>query len=244
MGNRHTGNRPTGNRCAGAGSVWIGGSIGVSIGLLALVLIGAGQPVDAAARRECASVQRGEVVYSAGHHLAGQVIPTGYNEYGYNYQAHAFNGSYFNVYAGRDGLPPWTGNDGAYLAGNPEAASHWAWPLRQTDLQMKWNDAWLSNQDCDGDGALDRHRGHAGYQGSGAWLTNRTSGGQGAERWSDFSKIVAAPVDATVSDGTWHDASGQPIGPVIWRLFAIIQEVASGEGARLVSPAGPGLGRW
>jgi hypothetical protein len=34
------------------------------------------------------------------------------------------------------------------------------------------------------------------------------------------------------------------IGPVIWGSFAIIQEVASGEGAIFVSPAAPGFGHY
>ena len=42
--------------------------------------------------------------------------------------------------------------------------------------RRKWNDAWLSNKDCDGDGLLDRHYGLDSYRGSGAWLTNHQSG--------------------------------------------------------------------
>jgi hypothetical protein len=41
---------------------------------------------------------------------------------------------------------------------------------------MKWNDAWLSNKDCDKNGKLDRHYGFSSYIGSGAWLTNHASG--------------------------------------------------------------------
>jgi hypothetical protein len=96
----------------------------------------------------------------------------GFDAYGVNYQAHLFNGSYFNNYANGAGFPAYDGDDAAYLAANPSAASHWAWPYRSTTVNMKWNDAWLSNQDCDGDGLLDRHYGFPSYIDSGAWETN------------------------------------------------------------------------
>lgn len=96
----------------------------------------------------------GEILYSLGHYLAGQPIPTGYDDYGYNYQGHLFKGSYFNVYSGGDGFPPYTGDDASYLDENPGAASHWAWPYRSTKLVMKWNDAWFSNIDRYLDGKL------------------------------------------------------------------------------------------
>ena len=48
-------------------------------------------------------------MYSAGHYLHDQVLPTGYDMFGYNYQAHQFSGSYANVYLGGGGFPPYTG---------------------------------------------------------------------------------------------------------------------------------------
>lgn len=116
----------------------------------------------------------------------------------------------------------------------------WYWPYRDTHVQMKWNDAWLSNMDCDGDGKLDRHYGYDSYIGSGAWLTNHMRG----DGWTYFVKIVAVPEDAEAVDGIWYAADGTEIGPVIWGAFAIIQTVESGEGATYVSPSGPGLGGW
>lgn len=81
-------------------------------------------------------------------------IEIGYDQWGYNYQAHMFNGYYGN--AGRPTTPVTSG----------------------TWLQMKWNDAWLSNKDYkhDGDTLLDRHYGFPTYMDSGAWLTNHQSG--------------------------------------------------------------------
>jgi len=200
----------------------------------------------------CDTIQSGEILYSATHYLAGQPLTTGYDPFGYNYQAHMFNGSYFNAYAGGAGFPPYEGDDVAYLAANPTAANHWAWPYRNDDVSMKWNDAWLSNMDCDDDGKLDRHPGFASYIGSGAWETNHQSGtyvdDNGKEcHWTYFVKIVAVPADASLVNGTWYNANGTEIGPDIWGEFAIIQEVSNDtcagiHGLQYRSPAAPGFG--
>lgn len=80
----------------------------------------------------------------------GNIIGLGYDQWGYNYQAHMFNGLYEN--ASRPTIPATKGT---------------------LNLIMKWNDAWLSNKSCDGDSKLDRSD---PYIGSGAWLTNHITG--------------------------------------------------------------------
>lgn len=97
----------------------------------------------------CATIQSGTLLNSV-----GGVITTGYDEWGYNYQAHMFNGGYCDAYRNAD----------------------WCQQYKNDSLLMKWNDAWLSNKDCDGDDKLDRHYGFLSYIGSGAWLTNHQSG--------------------------------------------------------------------
>ena len=200
-----------------------------------------------------ATLKDGVIQYSAGSYLAGQAIPLGVDPYGYNYQAHAFNGSYFNAYANGAGLPPYTGDDATYLAQNPTAASHWAWPYRSDHLAMKWNDAWLSNKDQDEDGKLDRHYGLPSYIGSGAWENNHQSGEyetvDGEFTWNYFVKIAAVPSDATAVGGVWYDSSGTEIGSVIWGEFAVLQSVyndtgTGDHGIEYRSPAGPGVGKY
>lgn len=176
---------------------------------------------------DCTTIQDGTLLTSD-----GKVITTGYDQWGYNYQAHMFNGGYCDAYRNAD----------------------WCQPYKDIDLIMKWNDAWLSNKDCDGDGLLDRHLGFDSYIGSGAWLTNHQSGtylnddGETC-KWTYFVKIVAAPEDAQLGEGIWYAADGTEIGSVIWGEFAIIQQVdndpcAGAHGASYISPAGPGLGKW
>lgn len=176
------------------------------------------------ANAECTSIQEGTLLTSD-----GSIIETGYDEWGYNYQALMFNGGYCDAY--RDAA--------------------WCQPYADVELMMKWNNAWLSNKDCDGDGLLDRHFGSDSYIGSGAWLTNHQSGkvevNGKMRKWTYFVKIVAAPEDAYTVDGYWYTADGVELGPVIWGDFAIVQQISNdpsaGEhGILYKSPADPGLG--
>lgn len=180
--------------------------------------------------QDCTTIQDGTLLASD-----GSTITTGFDDWGYNYQAHLFSGGYCDSY--RD--------------------AEWCQPWADIDLMMKWNEAWLSNQDCNGDGLLDRHYGYADYIGSGAWLTNHQSGryvddNGKKQRWTYFSKIVAGPADGWVADGQWMmlDAQGNEvvIGPVIWGAFATIMEVYTdtgdpdSHGLLYKSPNNAGLG--
>jgi hypothetical protein len=207
----------------------------------------------------CTTIQDGELDYSAGHYLEGEPLQVGYDIFGYNYQAHMFKGSYANAYLGGGGFPPYEGDDEAYyqrlvdesISGNVTA--QWYWPYRDVQLIMKWNDAWLSNKDCDGDGKLDRYYGFDTYIGSGAWETNHQSGSYEEDgkiyKWNYFVKIVAVPADATKIEGIWYTADGTEIGPDEWGAFAVIMRVYNDQGTgdhgiEYLSPAGPGFGKW
>lgn len=172
----------------------------------------------------CTTIQSGEL-----HAKDGSVIETGFDQFGYNYQAHMFNGRYCDC--------------DRVIGGD----------YCNDDLIMKWNDAWLSNEDCDGDGLLDRHYGYSSYIGSGAWCTNHQKGVYEVNgttcKWTYFVKIVAVPADATKLEGIWYSASGVEIGPDIWGQFAIIEEVENDKcaglhGLQYHSPDHSGLGNW
>jgi len=186
--------------------------------IIAVPLVSAGD--------QCTTIQSGELLASD-----GSVITTGYDQWGYNYQAHMFNGLYCDAYRDAD----------------------WCQPYKEDNLQMKWNDGWLANVDCDNDGLLDRHFGFSSYIGSGAWLTNHQSGTyeQGGEvcEWDYFVKIVAAPADAYVDNGLWYSADGVEMGPVIWGEFAVVQEVTNDpcaglDGLQYSSLDHNGFGGW
>jgi hypothetical protein len=174
----------------------------------------------------CTTIQSGELYRSD-----GPVITTGFDEWGYNYQAHMFNGGYCDSYRDAD----------------------WCQAYKDVELNMKWNDPWLANVDCDADGLLDRHYGFESYIGSGAWETNHQKGTYEVDgrscTWEYFVKIVAVPEDATLTDGTWYAADGTEIGPVIWGEFATIQSVyndpcGGATGLEYLSPDHAGFGGW
>ncbi|MEJ5363529.1 MAG: hypothetical protein WHS86_00375 [Desulfosoma sp.] len=190
-------------------------ALGVLVGLAGL-----------AQAQKCTTIQDGTLYADD-----GSLVTVGFDDWGYNYQAHMFNGTYCDAYFD----------------------ASWCQPYKDIELIMKWNDAWLSNKDCDGDGLLDRHYGYDSYKGSGAWLTNHQSGWVDVNgklrKWTYFVKIVAVPSDAVLENGTWLSADGTEIGRQIWGDFAIIQEVyndpAQGaHGLLYKSPVGPGLGMY
>jgi hypothetical protein len=190
----------------------------------------------------CTKIQDGTLYGSD-----GSLLTTGYNEWGYNYQAHMFNGMYCDYHP----------------SVRPGGADH-EWCMTyygNVELVMKWNDTWLANTDCSGggefgkdpDGKLDRHHGFDSYIGSGAWTTNHMWGSYELDgstcNWDYFVKIVAAPEDGYVDGGYWHNADGTEIGAVIWGAFAVIQEVendpcAGAHGISYLSPDHAGFGGW
>ena len=186
--------------------------------------------ISQSAKADCQEIKAGTILDSAGN-----VIEIGYDQFGYNYQAHKFNGTYDSSDRVLDG-------------------TYWGTVADYVDdkLAMKWNDAWLSNADCNGDDKLDRHFGYPGYKDSGAWLTNNVEGDytnvEGNKcHYTYFVKIVAVSSDSILVAGIWHDADGVEIGPQIWGDFAIIQSVYNDpcggfHGVEYLSPARPGLG--
>jgi hypothetical protein len=200
----------------------------IVMAVLILVSLSVGTPSGSQVQAQtCTTIQEGTLLTSG-----GVLIETGFDQWGYNYQAHAFNGKYCDAYRNAAWCQPWAADD----------------------LMMKWNDAWLSNEDCDGDGLLDRHYGFPGFIGSGAWLTNHQKGvyddaNGKKQRWEYFVKIVAAPADATTDGLAWFAADGTMIGPVLWGEFAIIQEISNDtgtgdHGVLYLSPYSAGFGRF
>lgn len=192
----------------------------VVLSVFAVVILCAA-PAAAQKVKACATIQGGTLTDSAGN-----LLSTGYDQWGYNYQAKMFNGFYDN-----SSRPSVLATDG-------------------DRLEMKWNDAWLSNVDCDRDGKLDRS---TPYLGSGAWLTNHQwgqyVGNDGVTyKWDYFLKIIAAPLNGVKKDGNWYTSDGLEIGPEIWGDFVVLQEIyndpgAGDHGVLYKTPVGPGLGK-
>lgn len=138
---------------------------------------------------DCAAIKDGTITDANDN-----PISTGYDEWGYNYQAHMFNGFWDN--SRRPEVP--------FVEGD-------VW------LQMKWSDEWLSKYDCNGDNKLDRGLG-TDLETSQGWLTNHETGSYenlGGEmcEYDYFVKIVTPPEIETCN------AENK-----IWGSFCIVQE--------------------
>lgn len=146
----------------------------------------------------CAKIQSGTITANN-----GVVLTTGYDQWGYNYQAHMFNGLLDNF--SRPTVPVTSGD---------------------VNLVMKWSDEWLSNVDCNNDGKLDRGLNSKTGAVSGfsrGWLTNHYEGdytGTDGEihHYTYFSKIV---YDAGASCSSPANSS------CIWGSYTIIEEVSN-----------------
>jgi len=120
----------------------------------------------------------------------GETIQTGFNDQGYNYQARIYSGEIYP-----DSNPGW-------------------------NLTWKWNEAYLSTQDCDGDHLLDIANGQENYRGTGAWTTTkwtRTYTDKEGNHCvvSQFTKYVAVPNDATSDGAMFYNPDGSVIGTVV-----------------------------
>lgn len=156
----------------------------------------AGKPI------QCANIQSGTITDAAGN-----PVTLGYDQFGYNYQAHMFNGTYDSSDRTLDGT--YWGDTGDYV---------------NDKLIMKWSDAWLANVDCNGNGKLDRGLvdGVVGGTSKG-WLTNHVEGdydsdGNGTQdaHYTWFDKIV------------WVGPGGD-----LWGQYTIIEEVVNDPAAGL-----------
>jgi hypothetical protein len=168
---------------------------------------------------QCVKIQSGTLT-----DVKGNPITVGYDKYGYNYQAHIFNGLYENY-----SRPPVVVTEGT------------------ENLVMKWSDDWLANVDCNSNSKLDRGLNPKTGTSTGismGWVTNHFEGdylGSDGElhHYTYFVKII---YDA----GT---ACGSGASTCIWGLYTVIEEVQNdlfGEyGGRIKfvnKLTGPGLG--
>ena len=156
----------------------------------------------------------------------GEVIPLGVDDLGYNYQAKRYNGEMFPILA-----PGWI-------------------------LDQKWNTAFRSTEDCDGDNRLDYANGEENYRGTGAWTTTTWSrtyinDDEKTCKVSQFSKYIAVPKNATSDGINFYDEDGSIIGQVVnaegFEDFALIQRIwnepcAGINGVDYKAPGPVGLG--
>ena len=227
--------------------------------LIALLLALMAPTYAVAKKNDGNRIQDGTIVYPPFNYLAGQPMEVGYDAYGINAQAHIFSGLKINVHMHLWGFPPYMGEGEAYLDANPELLGYpmfvnTVWPNRDVRLTIKWNDAWFSNRDRDGDGLLDGWSLGPDRIGTGAWQTNHMWGSyvgddDNEHKWTYFEKLVAVPSDAVKVSGVWYTADGEEMGPSVMGSFALVQKVYNDSyggyhGISYLSSAAPGLGLY
>ena len=149
----------------------------------------------------------------------GNQLTLGFDEFGYNYQARQFNGTYDSSDRVLDGL--WFGRSGDFV---------------DDRLSMAWSEDWLSNADCTGDGKLDRGGRGSSSAISRGWTTNHVEG----DYDSDGDGSQDAHYTYAVKIG-WVGPGGS-----LWGEYEIIQEVyndpVAGDHGVWYKAASPGLG--
>jgi hypothetical protein len=163
--------------------------------------------------------------------------PVNFDQWGYNYQAHIFNGLYHN-------------------ANRPEPPCDPGTCASDTMLVMKWSEEWLSNQDRNGDGKLDR-----GYSCDpvnanssaceGSWVTNHQRGEYVGDdgktcKWTYFVKIVYPPGGPVDGDGDGYDDNTG--GSIIWgayvRILQVSNDTCAGEHGNIFAVRPTGFGAY
>ena len=178
----------------------------------------------------------------------------GFDAYGYNWNAHHFNGYLVNAWVGDNINPlaeyyhwdPYTGDANAYLEKYPSVDNHFFWYFREMTVVMHWNDALISRESIYPETWIDTE----------AWITFNYRMGEGESRWSQFQKMIAVKESDTLikdEDGYglyWENKDGEFIGYYyMWPGLALIQVVNTGATPpdmwpSFNSPMGPGLGKY
>jgi len=184
---------------------------------------------------------------------------TGFDQWGYNWNAHQFKGYLINAWFGDEidpsapwykKAPPYNGDWEGYASDHPEVWDYSFWYYGNMTLVMHWNESAISSEGVYQYPILDTD----------AWISFHYRAGEGKDKWSQFQKYVAAKStdyaeilfydgDSPVY-GKWYSAEGHYLGDYyLWPDRILIQVVNTGnvpEGmlAGFKSPMGPGLGQY
>ncbi|MCA6075104.1 hypothetical protein [Fulvivirga sedimenti] len=166
----------------------------------------------------------------------------GFDQWGYNWNAHHFNGNVWNaivadyLYQGEFfwRIDPYTGDDESYLEKYPWADQMPFWAYRNMELVMHWNEGLISK---DGE--------YQDWLDSDAWITFHYKLGKGSDKWFQFQKFVAAKSTDYIKDGMWYDQDGNLIGIFHdWDTLIMIEVHDAGQPPYFKSPLSPGLGKY
>lgn len=183
----------------------------------------------------------------------------GFDQWGYNWNAHQFNGYLINAWFGDEmdptadwykKEPPYNGDWEGYAEDHPEVLEYGFYYYGNMTMVSHWNESCISKEGVYNDQILD----------SDAWITFHYRAGEGKEKWSQFQKFVAAKSSYTleiylVDDygqpvyGEWFSEDDESVGLYyLWPDRVLIQVVNTGSVPEGMLPTykgiiGPGLGK-
>ncbi|HKJ79716.1 MAG TPA: hypothetical protein VKA10_09275 [Prolixibacteraceae bacterium] len=182
----------------------------------------------------------------------------GFDVWGFNWNAHHFNGYLINAVMG-DYLydfmlfHKWT--EGPYQGEGEEFLIKFVkefkfFPfdpiLLDCKLVMHWNDALISKEGEYPVTAWD----HSNWENSNGWITFHYSMDNGNEKWSSFQKLVAKRSSDYFDNGIFYNEKGEEIGIVSdWSTLIVIKKVNTGNVPDMFmdsynSPLASGLGKY
>jgi len=192
---------------------------------------------------------------------AGNVKLTGFDEWGFNWNAQQFNGYGINMILGDPYFdqPPFShyGNESPYRGEGEEfydylTNKYWYFPyvypksLLNVKLSAHWNESLISRDGVYAETWLD----------SDAWVTFRYSLNNGTESWSHFRKLGALKSSYKIGEGEnankWYDENNNEVGMVskFFEGLMVIQVENVGNVDTEIfyeeykSPAGSGIGKY
>jgi hypothetical protein len=196
----------------------------------------------------------GKTVLKSGN--TGNEKITGFDEWGFNWNAHEFRGYTINMLLGDHafiGMPHYKkyvyhgeGMDFWDMLVSEFEYFPWLMPAELLDSRLisTWNEALISS-----DGEYPAN----GWLDTGAWIVFDYSGRTGNESWKAMRKLVAARSTDHLTGGVWYNEAGEEIGleSMFWSDLIIVQVVNNGDVPPFPfffedynSPNGPGYGQY
>lgn len=158
---------------------------------------------------------------------------SGYDDWGFNFQAHNFNSYLVNAMIGDPafaGMPHYRQPGLVYhgegqvfwdnlVAEYPYFNDMMLPGLLDCKMEMKWNDALL-----DTNGIYPPT-----WNDTGAWIIFKYKMNSGDERWTHVRKLVSISTGDELIDGFWYNSEGQEIGmqSYYWADTLIIKQVVN-----------------
>lgn len=177
----------------------------------------------------------------------------GFDEWGFNWNAHQFNGYLINMMLGDHYFMGWQHYQQHVY--NGEGLEFWNMlvtnydyfpylmpiELLDTKLNAHWNDALISKE-----GVYP-----AIWVDSDAWIVFKYSGKVGNKNWSHLRKLVASKSTDNLENGIWYNDQWEEIGfeSMYWPELIVVQVINTGEIPSFFydeyrSPWGPGYGKY